>query len=64
MLDWTCNTQQGWELQEAAHILFLPRVKILLRTKPLRLGKAGEFSSVLEVPEWLWCSVVLIRVFR
>lgn len=35
-----------------------------LRIKPLCLSKAGAFSSVLGMPEWLQCSVVFMNAFR
>lgn len=56
--DGTCKSVR------ATRIHFLPEVRILLRIKPLCLSKAGEFSSVLEMSEWLQCSVVFLNAFR
>lgn len=66
MVDWTCHTPQSRSCKsmKAAHILVLLEVRILLRVKPLKLSKAGAFPSVLEMPEWLQCSVVFIIAFR
>lgn len=66
LLDWTCNTQQRLELQKCegyTSFSFL-RSESWLRIKPLCLSKAGAFSSVLGMPEWLQCSVVFMNAFR
>lgn len=60
----TASKEGSCKSVRATRIRFLPEVRILLRIKPLSWSKAGEFSSVLEMPEWLQCSVVFINAFR
>lgn len=54
LFDWagpvTASKDGSCKSVRATPIRFLPGVRILLGIKPLSLSKAGEFSSVLEMP--------------